>query len=146
MDLGRLFTSCLGEADEKGSSAVRITFPYKYPDFSSLSRLRDMVVVSIRQRPASSVWVRWSSSRRQFKILACPWPRVSPRFCKNGCTRPFSGLFNLYHQISYICISIHNRGSFLSIQFKLSGIKLIVFSMFFHQLLMAAAFNDAPLL
>ena len=29
---------------------------------------------------------------------------------------------------------------------QISGIKLIVFSMFFHQLLMAAAFNDAPLL
>ena len=29
---------------------------------------------------------------------------------------------------------------------QISRIKLIVFSMFFHQLLMAAAFNDAPLL
>ena len=29
---------------------------------------------------------------------------------------------------------------------QISGIKLIVFSMFFHQLLMAAAFNDTPLL
>ena len=29
---------------------------------------------------------------------------------------------------------------------QISRIKLIVFSVFFHQLLMAAAFNDAPLL
>ena len=55
-----------------------------------------------------------------------------------------SALHNLQKHHKICNITLRNSGQILLSQ--ISGIKLIVFSMFFHQLLMAAAFNDAPLL
>ena len=58
--------------------------------------------------------------------------------------RLYLPLHNLQKHHKICNITLWNAGQILLSQ--ISGIKLIVFSMFFHQLLMAAAFNDAPLL
>ena len=61
--------------------------------------------------------------------------------CERRLYLPFHNL-QKHHKICNI--TLWNSGQILLSQ--ISGIKLIVFSVFFHQLLMAAAFNDAPLL
>ena len=66
-----------------------------------------------------------------YKILTCERALIS-------------ALHNLRKHHKICNITLWNSGQMLF--GKISGIKLIVFSMFFHQLLMAAAFNDTPLL
>ena len=63
-----------------------------------------------------------------YKILTCERALIF------ATSQPIKAPQNLRHYVHENLLS------------QISGIKLIVFSVFFHQLLMAAAFNDAPLL